>query len=101
MNSIAIAGLQRRQFMASVGGLLTATAAARFARAEDLPKNSNPRAIFGDHAEPDWEQHVTITVGPKNADLVGTTDRVIQSAVDYVGRRGGGTVRILPGTYRL
>ena len=43
---------------------------------------------------------MTITIGPKNADLVGTTDRVIQAAVDYVARRGGGTVRVLPGTYR-
>ena len=71
------------------------------AGADDLPRNSNPRAIWGDFVEPDWEQRVTITVGPKNADLVGTTDRVIQAAVDYVARRGGGTVRVLPGTYRL
>src|SRR5262249_20108131 len=26
---------------------------------------------------------------------------VIQAAVDYVGQHGGGTVRVLPGTYRL
>ena len=67
----------------------------------DLPKNINPRAIFGDFVEPDWDQQVTITVGPREADLVGTSDRVIQAAVDYVARRGGGTVRVLPGTYRL
>ena len=71
------------------------------ARADDLPKNTNPRAIFGDSVEPDWDQRLTITVGPKKADLVGATDRVIQAAVDYVARRGGGTVRVLPGTYRL
>ncbi len=46
-------------------------------------------------------QRLTITVGPQNADLVGTTDRVIQAAVDYVARLGGGTVRVLPGTYRM
>src|SRR5207247_7924599 len=34
-------------------------------------------------------------------DLAGTTDRVIQAAIDYLARRGGGTVRVLPGTYRL
>src|SRR5262249_24764819 len=66
-----------------------------------LPINRNRRAIFGDGVEPDWDQHVTITVGSRKADLVGSTDRVIQAAVDYVGRRGGGTVRVLPGTYRL
>ena len=61
----------------------------------------NPRAISGDSVEPDWRQRLTITVGPKKADLVGATDRVIQAAVDYVTRLGGGTVRILPGTYRM
>jgi hypothetical protein len=50
----------------------------------DLPENTDPRAIFGDFVEPDWDQHMTITVGLKEADLVGTSDRVIQAAVDYV-----------------
>src|SRR5262245_28877968 len=68
---------------------------------DSLPPNSNPRAIAGDVVEPDWIERVSLTVGPANADLVGTTDRVIQAAVDYVARRGGGTVRILPGSYRL
>src|SRR5438034_9867825 len=68
---------------------------------EDLPKNTNPRTISGDTVEPDWEQRVKITVGPQKADIVGDTDRVIQAAVDYVARRGGGTVHILPATYRL
>src|SRR5262245_20035923 len=68
---------------------------------DSLPPNSNPRAIAGDVVEPDWIERVSLTVGPANADLVGTTDRVIQAAVDYVARRGGGTVRVLPGTYRL
>ena len=40
----------------------------------DLPKNINPRAIFGDFVEPDWDQQVIITVGPKEAELVGTSD---------------------------
>jgi len=92
---------QRRQFLRTVSGLVTGAFGVGLARADDLPKNTNPRAIFGDSVEPDWEQRVTITVGPKQADLVGTTDRVIQAAVDYVARRGGGTVRVLRGTYRL
>jgi len=93
--------IQRRQFLQTVSGVVAGAFGAALARAEDLPKNINPRAIFGDSVEPDWDQRVTITVGPKKADLVGTTDRVIQAAVDYVARRGGGTVRVLPGTYRL
>jgi Right handed beta helix region len=69
--------------------------------ADDLPPNTNPRAISGDAVEPDWQQRVTITVGPRQGDLVGATDRVLQAAVDYVARLGGGTVRVLPGTYRM
>jgi hypothetical protein len=81
--------------------LVAGAVSAGLARADDLPANTNPRAIFGDAVEPDWDQRLTITVGHKKADLVGTTDRVIQAAVDYVARRGGGSVRVLPGTYRL
>jgi hypothetical protein len=68
---------------------------------DPLPRNSNPRAIAGDAVEPDWSERVTLSVGAENADLVGASDRVIQAAVDYVARKGGGTVRVLPGTYRL
>jgi hypothetical protein len=50
---------------------------------------------------PAWEKRLTVTVGPRDADLVGKDDKVIQAAVDYVARLGGGTVRVLPGTYRL
>jgi Right handed beta helix region len=94
-------GVQRRRFLQTVSGLAAGAFGAMLARADDLPKNTNPRAIFGDSVEPDWDRRFTITVGPKKADLVGTTDRVIQAAVDYVARRGGGTVRVLPGKYRL
>ena len=91
----------RRQFFRTIGGVVAGVMGGRFAGADELPKNTNPRAIFGDTVEPDWEQRLTITVGQRKADLIGTTDRVIQAAVDYVGARGGGTVRVLPGTYRL
>jgi hypothetical protein len=74
---------------------------AALAQADELPKNDNPQAISGDPVEPDWKQRVTITVGPKDADLVGSTDRVIQAAVDYVARKRGGTVRVLPGRYLM
>lgn len=92
---------RRREFLRTASGLLACAFTAKLTRADDLPKNVNPRAIYGDSVEPDWSQRVTLTVGPKKADLVGNTDRVIQAAVDYVGRRGGGTVHVLPGTYRL
>ncbi len=63
---------------------------------------TSPRATDGDEVhEPDWSEQLTITVGPDKADLVGRDDRVIQAAVDYMARLGGGTVRLLPGTYTL
>jgi hypothetical protein len=91
----------RRQFLRCASGLAAGVISARLMHADDLPPNTNPRAIFGDSVEPDWDERVTITVGAEKADLVGTTDRVIQAAVDYVARRGGGTVRVLPGTFRM
>ncbi len=44
---------------------------------------------------------VTLTVGQTAGDLRGTDNRVIQAAIDYVARLGGGTVTLLPGTYEL
>ena len=80
-------------------GSLTLTAALP---AAERPAISVPRATSGDTVvEPDWSQRLTITVGPTQADLIGSSDRVLQAAVDYVARLGGGTVRVLPGTYRL
>ena len=78
-----------------LGAILTGSAPA----AEPGPA---PRATLGDTVvEPNWEQRLTITVGPGGTDLVGTSERTLQAAVDYVARFGGGTVKILPGTYRL
>jgi hypothetical protein len=69
---------------------------------EERPAVSYPRATSGDTAvEPDWAQRLTVTVGPDNADLKGANDRVLQAAVDYVARLGGGSVLVQPGTYRL
>jgi hypothetical protein len=56
--------LDRRHFLRSVSGLVTAAFGAGLTRADDLPRNINPRAISGDSAEPDWKERVTITVGP-------------------------------------
>ena len=68
----------------------------------EAPTVSNPRSTDGDQVhEPDWEQRLTITVGPDKADLVGRDDKVIQAAVDYVARLGGGTVQLQPGTFTL
>ncbi|HET9177660.1 MAG TPA: right-handed parallel beta-helix repeat-containing protein [Terriglobia bacterium] len=50
--------------------------------------------------EPRWDA-LSVTVGPQKADLVGASEKVIQAAVDYIAGWGGGTVHILPGTYRM
>jgi polygalacturonase len=67
-----------------------------------MPPVRNPRATSGDtRYEPTWDELYTVTVGNRDADLNGSSERVIQAAVDAVARAGGGTVRLLPGTFRL
>ena len=51
--------------------------------------------------QPKWEEGLRITVGPQDADIVGSDQRAIQAAVDYLARLGGGTVHLKAGTYRL
>lgn len=97
-----IGSMRRRSFLSSSAGILAAGAFGTASVAEELPKVDRPRATDGDEKhEPAWEKKLELTVGPNKADLVGTNDRVIQAAVDYIKRFGGGTVRILPGKYKL
>ncbi|MCA9217044.1 MAG: right-handed parallel beta-helix repeat-containing protein [Planctomycetales bacterium] len=49
------------------------------------------------HARP----AVEVTVGLSDADIVGSDNRALQAAVDYVGNLGGGTVKIGPGEYLM
>lgn len=94
-------GVSRRGFLGAASGAWIAAHAGQLSAAEP-PKSALPRATSGDDAiEPNWTEKLTITVGPKKADLTGETDRVLQAAVDYVARLGGGTVQILPGEYQL
>lgn len=82
--------------------LLSLACATLAADPANPPPQAAPRATLGDSvAEPDWQQRLTITVGPADADIIGTTDKALQAAVDYVARFGGGTVRLLPGRYLL
>jgi hypothetical protein len=94
--------ISRRGFLNSSAGALAASAVGGVHASEGLPEVNRPRATDGDDQyEPAWDEKLQITVGTNKADLVGTGDRVIQAAVDYVKRLGGGTVRILPGKYTL
>jgi hypothetical protein len=90
----------------AAGSALWAIGSAAAGPEGSLPPVTNPRATDGDERfEPNWDERFTLTVGgPEgtlDADLVGQDDRVLQAAVDYVARMGGGTVRLLPGTYTL
>ncbi|MCB1096100.1 MAG: right-handed parallel beta-helix repeat-containing protein [Verrucomicrobiae bacterium] len=49
------------------------------------------------HAQP----AIHITVGHRDADIVGNDHRALQAAVDYVGNLGGGVVEIGPGEYLM
>jgi parallel beta-helix repeat protein len=44
---------------------------------------------------------VCVTVGEKSGDFRGNTSKIIQGAVDYVSSFGGGTVKILEGSYLM
>jgi hypothetical protein len=91
----------RRRFLSAFAGTAAMTAlSGRSVPADDLPPVTNPRATDGDERfEPNWEERLTITVGEKSGDMTGKSDRVIQAALDSVARLGGGTVKVLPGTY--
>jgi hypothetical protein len=94
----------RRQIIGASAGLVAGSALADTPTTTPAPSerpSAAPRATSGDRVEPDWKDRLTVTVGPGKADLVGTTDKVIQAAVDLVTRLGGGTVQLLPGTYHL
>jgi len=90
----------RRGFL-EAASLAAASAWSSVLWGEEPPEVTQPRATSGDRVEPDWEHRLTVTVGPAEANLVGTDHRVLQAAVDYVAALRGGTVKILPGTYRL
>ncbi|MDA1049160.1 MAG: right-handed parallel beta-helix repeat-containing protein [Planctomycetota bacterium] len=92
----------RRRFLGYLGMSAVAAGVTGKVSGSELPIVTSPRATDGDERfEPNWGERLTITVGHKDADLVGHDDRVLQAAVDYVARLGGGTVHVLPGTYTL
>ncbi len=92
----------RRRFLGQLGLSVAATSLGSTLRASEPPSVTSPRATDGDERfEPNWDERLTVTVGHQDADLIGRDDRVLQAAVDYVARLGGGTVHVLPGTYTL
>ena len=93
--------VDRRRFLSAFAGTAAMTElSGRSVLAGDSPPVTNPRATDGDERfEPNWDERLTISVGQKSGDMIGESDKVIQAALDYVARLGGGTVKVLPGTY--
>lgn len=65
--------------------------------APQIPAISSRASTRGGKPMPSFE----VTVGPAGANVIGADHFALQSAVDYVATHGGGTVRILPGTYEM
>jgi hypothetical protein len=104
--------VDRRHFLGAASASAAVLAGPLAADADDRgpripagnepPPVTNPRATSGDTKHgPKWDEMFTLTVGNDRGDLNGRDQRVIQAAVDTVARMGGGTVRLLPGTWRL
>lgn len=94
--------MSRRRFVTVSSGVSAAFKSVLIHAMDNRPQVKSPRATDGDDRfQPAWDDTLTLTVGPDKADISGTGDRAIQAAVDYVKRLGGGTVRLLPGTYTL
>jgi parallel beta-helix repeat protein len=99
---VALPQLCRRSFLCALGGAIGAESFRSRLFADGRPPVRNPRATSGDRqSEPKWSERLTLTVGQDRGDLVGKNEKAIQAAVDAVARLGGGTVKVLPGTYQM
>jgi parallel beta-helix repeat protein len=66
---------------------------------EFAPQPTDRQIPLAMHTEMD--QMPSITVGRDKGDLVGSDNRVLQAAVDYIAGLGGGVVEIGPGDYLM
>jgi hypothetical protein len=96
--------VDRRRFLgtATAAAVLTTGTGTAQPPGDPRPPVTNPRATSGDHrCAPKWNEEFTLIVGNDRGDLQGRDERVIQAAVDTVARMGGGSVLLLPGTFKL
>jgi polygalacturonase len=70
---------------------------AQEAEPDYSPKPDEQQLPFAMHSA--MEERPRITVGRKDADLVGRDNRVLQAAVDFVAGLGGGTIEIGAGEF--
>lgn len=77
--------------------LMVASSAGKAAQSDTpSPHSQLPRAMHGSMTD-----RPRITVGMRDAAIVGSDNRALQAAVDYVASLGGGTVEIGPGEFSM
>lgn len=68
-------------------------------QSNDSPRPDEQQLPYAMHSA--MQQLPHISVGVRDADLIGDDHRALQAAVDYIAGLGGGTVDIRPGTYTM
>jgi hypothetical protein len=91
----------RRGFLGAISAVLVGNRLAEGSGRQVRAALLTTQATEGVPEGPKWKSQLSVTVGPQKADLVGVDEKVIQAGVDYIAGWGGGTVHVLPGTYRL
>lgn len=81
-----------------LSGALTGVGAGE--RAAD-GERAGDRGLTATHRPMRSQRDMVLTVGQAEGDLQGKDDKIIQAGIEYLSRLGGGTLRILPGTYDL
>lgn len=76
-------------------------AALACARAESSRPQPTPHRQIGGAMHGAMSDRPRVTVGKSDADMLGTDNRVIQAAVDYVASLGGGTVEVGAGEFLM
>src|SRR5438093_13757065 len=84
--------------VAVIAVILSASSFAMAAQKQEFSPSADeqqlPRAM---HSK--MKERPTITVGLRDADIVGADSRALQAAVDYIGGLGGGIVEIGAGEF--
>jgi polygalacturonase len=80
-------------------GLITSSLTADEPAPRVAPAPDERQLPLAMHSE--MEQRPQITVGQSDADLIGSDQRALQAALDYIAALGGGTVIIGPGEYAM
>ncbi len=66
-----------------------------------IPETSAQKNLFDTNRPVRSSRQITITVGQDKGDLQGKDDKVLQAAIEYLYRLGGGILQIYPGVYNM